>query len=108
MEFCSTKLYPNYSYEQPLTAGGMNRPPDRPHAEHKQEMEEILKEFKQKNITAIIAGDFTINAWWQEYVNWIKEGNLCELAGLRIPTCRAGTMDNGMLLAAGSYIPEGI
>ena len=41
-------------------------------------------------------------------MEWIREENLWELADPRIPTFRAGTMDDMMLFAAGTYMPEGI
>ena len=44
----------------------------------------------------------------KEYRNWLKEQDLWELSNPETPTFEAGTRTDAILLAAGTYIPEGL
>ena len=56
----------------------------------------------------LLAGDFNINSWDAEYVEWIETEDLWELADPGISTHRSGAVDDMILLVAGNYIPEGV
>ena len=76
IEFCSTTLFPNHSFDQPLVVVGIYRPPDTKHPEYGKTLEMILRHHKEGNKTTIIAGDLSINSWGREYQKWIEKEEL--------------------------------
>ena len=67
---------------------------------------------KELKITTIIMWDLNINAWIEtekeEYVKWLVEEQLWELSDPRVPTYRVGAATDGILLAIGEYMPDGL
>ena len=49
-----------------------------------------------------------INTWKAKYQQWIEEHELWELTDPTTATFKAGTVDDAIVMARGSYIPEGI
>ena len=50
MEFCSTEVYPNHNYEQPLLVVGMYKPPDSRHLSYKEALEQELHRFHKTEL----------------------------------------------------------
>ena len=48
------------------------------------------------------------NTWHAELTYWLTNDDLWVLADSQRPTHRSGTVDDAMLLAVGSYLPEGV
>ena len=51
MEFCSTEIFPNNSYEQPLLVAGAYRPPDADHPPYTRALEQILHKYHLLEMT---------------------------------------------------------
>ena len=107
MEHCSTVVYPEYNNGQKLMVAGVYRPPTAKHRPYDQALEKILQQNKQNQIITIIAGDLNINSWQSDFHKWIHENELWELTDTHKPTFKAGTTDDAILMAAGTYTPEG-
>ena len=112
MEHCAALVYPNHTKEDKLLIVGIYRPPEREHPSYEGALEKILHGVKLSYITTLVMGDYNKNAWEKEekgvLQEWLRTENLWELADPRTPTHRAGTVTDGIILAPGRYMPEGI
>ena len=108
LEYCSTRLYPNYSYDQGLEVVGVYRLPNSPNQEYAEDLTNIVAPNRKENASVIIAGDLNLNTWGREYENWLWGENIWVLANPKAPTHESDATDDTVLFAAGDYIPEGI
>ena len=72
----------------------------------------MLRKARTSYITTLVMGDNNKSAWDKEekgvLQEWLRTENLWELTNPKTPTHRAGTVTDGMILAPGMYMPEGI
>ena len=80
LEYCATKIYPNYTYSQCLAITGVYRQPDSKHPEYETSLRAILALNQSENTSTIIAGDVNINTWRKEYEYWLWREELWEYA----------------------------
>ena len=50
MEYCSTIIYPNYDYGQPIEIVGMYRPPKTKHPPYTKALSTVLKNYREKTL----------------------------------------------------------
>ena len=112
IEHCATIIYPNHNANDKLAVVGIYRPPYKEHPSYKGAIQQMMGMRKKEQITTILIGDLNLNSWLEkekeEYVDWIEEEQLWELSDPRTPTYRTGTVTDGILLAMGDYMPDGI
>ena len=112
LEYCSTLLYPNHNEVDQLAVVGVYRPPEKEHTQYDPLLSDMLRYHRERQITTILLGDFNIHSWEQYeqgfYQTWLEENDLWELSDPRVPTYRTGTVTDAVLMALGSYHPEGL
>ena len=61
LEYCATRLYPDYSYDQCLMITGVNRPPNNPHRDYAADLKDIVTRNRKETMSLIVAGDLNLD-----------------------------------------------
>ena len=112
LEYCAATVYPNHNPRDKLEIVGVYRPPETDHPSYEEASNQMLRSNREENITTIIIGDLNIHSWDTNekngYQRWVENEQLWELSDPQTPTYRTGTVTDGVLLAPGEYLPDGI
>ena len=107
LEYCSTGVYPNYGYVQAQTTVREFRAPDKT-LRTRGGATGCPEGCRSGQVATFVAGGLNKNTWRTGCREWLRDEDLWPLADPNGPTHRSGTVNDTMVLAAGSHMPAGV
>ena len=112
IEHCSIRLYLSNQNAEALYVSGVYVPPSGSGGLKRRRFEdlccEIHKESGSPALSHLIAGDFNITNWDQQYHEWLHESHIAELINPDAPTFATGSALDKFLFQTRGFVPASL